>query len=117
LWAATAADPNDIGTVKVAVLHRLLALRQGPAPVLTAAAPYAPLVVRGPDADATLAYRRGDDLAVVVPRRFLSGPDATIVVPPGRWYDVLTDLTVESGSHPLATLTEALPVAVLARTR
>jgi (1->4)-alpha-D-glucan 1-alpha-D-glucosylmutase len=116
LWAAIAGDPADTGTVKVAVLHRLLALRRGTRPALTAAAPYTPLTVHGPGADDTLAYRRGEDLVVVVPRRFLSVPDATIELPAGRWHDVLTEVEVDDGAPTLATLARALPVVVLART-
>jgi (1->4)-alpha-D-glucan 1-alpha-D-glucosylmutase len=114
LWRTGRDDPDDIGVAKLAVLHRLLALRAGDEAPLTADAPYAPVEVDGPDADAVLAYTRGD-VAVVVPRRFMDPSLATVVVPEGTWRDVLSHATVLGGAIPLADLTALFPVAVLVR--
>lgn len=114
-WSTTADDPDDDGTVKLAVLHRLLDLRAGDEPVLAAGSSYRPLVAEGPDDESVLGYLRGDRLAVVVPRRFMDPLDATVTLPEGRWTDVLSGATVEGGPQTVAGLTAALPAAVLVR--
>ncbi|MCD9623516.1 malto-oligosyltrehalose synthase [Rhabdothermincola salaria] len=112
-WQRTAGDPTDDGAVKAAVLHRLLGLRAGPSPILDPTSSYRALATSGPEADAVLAYGRGERLVAVVPRRFATPVDAVVEVPSGRWVDLLTGDPVAAGPVPCATLTAHLPVAVL----
>jgi (1->4)-alpha-D-glucan 1-alpha-D-glucosylmutase len=78
---------------------------------------YDPLTVRGPKA-AHAAFAR-DGLAVVVPRLVagLAGDwlDTTVTLPAGAWRDVLGGEKHREGEQPLADLTRAFPVVVLAR--
>ena len=63
LWQRTAGDPDDDGLVKLALWHRLLALR-AERPAAFAGA-YRPLPVAGDAAHTHLAFVRGEDVAVV----------------------------------------------------
>jgi len=114
-WAHTADDPDDDGAVKLHVLTRLLALRERESAPLSRQAPYRPLPTHGLDHDDVLAFRRGEDLAVIVPRRFMAPVGASIDIPAGSWHDVLGDGDLEGGPHTIADLTARLPVAVLRR--
>jgi len=114
LWRITHGEPADDGVVKLAVLHRLLALR-GPDGPLRADLTYTPLAVRGLDAEAVLAFARGDDLVVVVPRRTADPVLAELDLPDGRWIDVLSGAERDGGATTASDLFERLPVAVLQR--
>jgi (1->4)-alpha-D-glucan 1-alpha-D-glucosylmutase len=61
---------------------------------------YAPI----PAGPSTCAYRRGDDVVVVVPTRPPTGDpgDARVELPPGRWRNVLADLAGVYGDDRLA---------------
>jgi (1->4)-alpha-D-glucan 1-alpha-D-glucosylmutase len=115
LWRATRDEPADDGVVKLAVLQRLLALR-GPDGPLHADMPYTPLSVTGEDAEAVLAYARGDDVVAVVPRRTLDPILADVDLPEGNWVDALTDTERPGGPTAISDLLDRLPVAVLRRT-
>jgi (1->4)-alpha-D-glucan 1-alpha-D-glucosylmutase len=114
LWRATRDEPSDDGVVKLAVLQRLLALR-GPDGPLRADLPYTPLPVSGEDAEAVLAYSRGDDLLVVVPRRFLDPILAEVHLPGGTWVDALSGAERLGGPTAVSDLLDRLPVAILRR--
>ena len=102
---------GDEGTTKLWVIRRLLELR------LDAHLPYLPLVAQGPKANHVVAYRRGTDHVVVVPRLLvgLAGDweGTTLTLPDGRWVDVLSDVEHAGGATELRTLLDRLPVAVL----
>ena len=57
-----------------------------------------------PAGPSTCAYRRGDDVVVVVPTRPPTGDpgDARVELPPGRWRNVLADLAGVYGDDRLA---------------
>jgi (1->4)-alpha-D-glucan 1-alpha-D-glucosylmutase len=114
-WALTRALPDDDGAVKLAVLHRLLALRVGPRPPLEPAARHRPIPVHGDDGEAVFAYARGERLVVVTPRRFLRPVQAEVDLPDTEWRDALTGTAVVGGRRRVDELTAALPVAVLVR--
>lgn len=66
------------------------------------------------DAERPVAVTVVTRLAVALDR--LGGWGAhTVVLPEGRWQDVLTGREMDGGSVPLGTLLEALPVALLVR--
>jgi (1->4)-alpha-D-glucan 1-alpha-D-glucosylmutase len=117
------------GAVKQSILARLLADRAA-SPGLYTDGSYTPLAVEGDKAEHILAFTRSDGqetLAVIVPR-LVAGlaneagdvppavwAETSITLPPGRWRDVLSDVSVESAaaSVPLASILQNLPLAVL----
>jgi (1->4)-alpha-D-glucan 1-alpha-D-glucosylmutase len=114
-WRMQRADEDDDGIVKLALWHLLLGLREEQAEALTGS--YQPLVVDGPDAEAHLAYLRGDAIAVVVPLRERDEPlAAAVALPDGTWRDVVTGAVHPDGRVPVAELLDRFPVAVLTRT-
>ncbi len=106
--------PDERGTSKLLVVHRLLAHRKAD-PGCYEASSYEPLVAKGPRADDVVGFSRGG-LLVVVPRR---GDDdwsgTTVELPAGGGRDVVTGQTVEGGRRPLAELLAELPVCVVSR--
>jgi maltooligosyltrehalose synthase len=63
-----------------------------------------------------LAFTRGTDVLVAIPRFPFAGldDDATVEVPAGRWRSVLADAEVDgSAKVPFALLRGTFPVAVL----
>jgi (1->4)-alpha-D-glucan 1-alpha-D-glucosylmutase len=114
----------DEGLPKLAVVRAALALRArrpdafGPGE----AGAYVPLAVDGPAAGHAVAFARGGDVAVVVPRLVLGladRPDAwaatTVAIPPGGWVDLLTGAAVDGGAVPVADALARFPVALLER--
>ncbi len=113
-WRRSAGDADDDGTVKLALWHRLLALRAERPDAFRQA--HVPLEVDGPDAEAHLAFRRGLDVAVVVPVREVDGPPRCgVELPEGTWCDVLTGTRHPGGRVAAAELVDRFPAAVLTR--
>jgi (1->4)-alpha-D-glucan 1-alpha-D-glucosylmutase len=111
-----AADPAAAPAKLRVVAGALRARRTHPG---SFAGGYEPLPVSGPAARHAVAYRRGEDVAVVVTRLPVGlarrgGWDATTVtLPAGTWTDVLTG---REATGALADLLAELPVALLTRT-
>jgi (1->4)-alpha-D-glucan 1-alpha-D-glucosylmutase len=110
------------GTPKLWMIARTLRLRAREPERF--AGPYAPLDVRGPDAQAVLAFTRGSDgaaLAVIVPRWPVRaaklGDDVLVALPAGRWRNALSDepLEVREGGISARALWARFPVALLTR--
>ena len=103
------ADWQD-GGVKLALTMLILRYRRDH-PALFSDGSYEPLDVTGADADRVCAFlrRQGDETLVVAVRRFPArhGNDATVVLPPGNWTNLLT------GASAGQDLFSDLPVAVL----
>lgn len=117
--AACWADEDDqVGLVKQRWVADLLALRNR-RPTTFLAGGYEALEVVGAEPACVTAYRRGDDVCVVVPRWYVTGRarhEATSVeLPAGPWRDVATGRTIDGGPHTVAELTASFPVAVLER--
>ena len=109
----------DEGLPKLWVIHQGLQLRrQRPGAF---AGEYEPLRFSGPRAEHGVAFARGGEVAVVVPRLPLRlGGDwqgATLELPAGRWRNELTGEEVAGGTRPMAELLARFPVALLARSR
>ncbi len=104
----------DDGLPKLWLIHRALALRpRNPGPFAGA---YRPIGVEGADADAILAYRRGDDVITVVNLRALrSALSATIDLPEGGWRDL--DGGEWRGRIAVDELLVPMGAAILERTR
>jgi (1->4)-alpha-D-glucan 1-alpha-D-glucosylmutase len=113
-WRADRRDGDDAGLVKLGLWRCLLALRAETPDAFTGA--YVPLLLDGADAEAHLAFTRGDDVAIVVPLRERAEPIAAAVeLPDGAWRDVVTGAVHSGGRVPVAELLDRFPVAVLSR--
>jgi (1->4)-alpha-D-glucan 1-alpha-D-glucosylmutase len=126
---ATGVTPEEVlaradeGLPKLAVIRAALALRArrpdafGPGE----AGAYVPLAAAGPAAAHAVAFVRGGEVAVVVPRLVLGladrggWADTTVALPPGRWVDVLSAAEAKAGPVPVADLLARFPVALLER--
>ncbi len=115
-WSAE----DDVGGVKMAVLQAVLALRRRHPTSFTTSA-YRAHELEGPEPRAAIAFRRGADVVVVVPRFPLTGANlhraTTLHLPRGSWQNVMTDEAPVSGHVSVAALTQQLPVSVLERVR
>jgi (1->4)-alpha-D-glucan 1-alpha-D-glucosylmutase len=109
----------DDGLPKMHVIRSALRLRSERVDLLDRGA-YEPLGVQGDRAHYAIAFARGGEVAVVVPRLVLSlgdsWGDTTVDLPAGRWCDRLTGIAQDGGRRPIADLLARFPVALLART-
>jgi (1->4)-alpha-D-glucan 1-alpha-D-glucosylmutase len=80
---------------------------------------YEPLAAAGGCATNVVAYARGEDVAVIVPRLVMGlrngWGDTTVELPPGRWLDELGGTWADEGTVSLAALLSGFPVALLVR--
>ena len=113
--------PRDIGDEKLWVTSRALRVRRDhPGAFVGPDAGYRPLAASSSSA-LTFARTEGDrPLSVTVATRgavrlqHLGGwGEHTLVLPPGRWHDVLSGRSTDGGEQPVADLLESLPVALL----
>jgi (1->4)-alpha-D-glucan 1-alpha-D-glucosylmutase len=90
---------TDEGLPKLKVTREALHLRRRRPASFGAEGTYRPLRVTGAAADHVVAFSRGDDVAVVVPRLTLRldgrWGDTAVALPPGRWSDVVTGATYD----------------------
>jgi (1->4)-alpha-D-glucan 1-alpha-D-glucosylmutase len=116
LWRERSTDPDDDGTVKLALWHRLLRLRGDHAAAF--AGPHRPLDLDGPASEAVLGFLRGDEVAVVAwarPGPAPHAPPGTVELPAGEWLDVVSGARHPGGPVRTADLLADLPVAALER--
>jgi (1->4)-alpha-D-glucan 1-alpha-D-glucosylmutase len=120
LWA----EGDERGIIKLAVVHRALALR-GRKPLSFGEGKrgaYGPLLVSGPAAQHAVAFSRGADVVTVVTRWPLALEQeggwrhALLALPPGPWVDVLSGRSCQ-GEVLLKDLLGDLPVALLEKVR
>ena len=103
------SQERSSGLPKLIVLDRLLHLRAQRPHSFGRDAGYEPLDVAE---DRAIAFVRGGDVAVVVPRLPLRGQKSGgVALPPGEWRNVFTERVFEPGTDPLTEF----PVAVLER--
>jgi len=121
----------DEGLPKLHLIRRTLALRKERRDSFGAMGGYRPLEVGGRHNRRVVAFLRGNDVAVVVPRlahglRLLAGAqgppadgerwgDTSVVLPDGRWRNRLTGEEWNGGDVRMGDLLDSFPVAVLAR--
>jgi len=108
----------DDGAPKLWLTERALAARHRfPASFATGAA-YRPLGATGDHAGRVVAFVRGDDIVVIVPRLVMGlragWGDTAVDLPAGQWTDTLGGATV-SGPVGLRELLADVPVALLVR--
>ena len=119
-WASL-RDPDDPGLAKLALTARALSVRRCCPSSFEPGATYHPILAEGDAADHVIAFGRGDDVAVVVPRlsRRLrdvgSWRSTHLTLPDGTWRDALSPDRDWRGQVPIESLLERVPVALLVR--
>jgi (1->4)-alpha-D-glucan 1-alpha-D-glucosylmutase len=108
----------DSGMPKLWMAARILALRRERPEDFSAESKYQPLVAQGSHLGKLLAFRRGENLIVVVPRftKTLAGDwgDTRLPLPSGVYRNHFTDEVVERELSP-GVLLQRFPVALLIR--
>ncbi len=118
--AASLHDPHDDGRSKLWVVRQALHLRRTHDLVT---ADYTPLQADGARDDHVVAFLRGQDVAVVVPRLTVrlgevgewDWADTTLPLPHGTWTDRVSGRSHEGGRTPLGDVLGSFPVALLVR--
>jgi (1->4)-alpha-D-glucan 1-alpha-D-glucosylmutase len=119
--ARSAADlwreDRESGAPKLALVRDCLRVRADHPDAFGVGGSYRPFDVEGADAGHVVAFTRGDEVAVVVPRLVMKSTfgDARVALPPGRWHNVLTGADHGGGSLPFTEVRDDFPVAVLER--
>jgi len=105
------------GLPKLLLINRTLELRRRQGASFEGA--YEPLTPEGHDAEHLVAYQRGDNVIVAVPRLSGSGANQpegpTLRLPRGHWSNVLTGERIISERPTAKTLFARFPVALLER--
>jgi (1->4)-alpha-D-glucan 1-alpha-D-glucosylmutase len=116
--AAAAAQDDPVDAEKLLVTSRALRLRREHPEWFLEQATYTPVET---STEHAVAFARSDEVVTVVSRLTValehSGGwgDARVLLPDGRWRDLLTGDVHDGGSVPCAELLAALPVALLVR--
>jgi len=109
----------DDGLPKLWLIRQGLALRRRRPAAFGPEGGYDPIEVRGERADHAVAFLRGGEVAVVVPRlgirRGGDWGDTVLDLPAGRWRNELTGEEAEGGARSVAEILARFPVALLAR--
>jgi (1->4)-alpha-D-glucan 1-alpha-D-glucosylmutase len=107
------------GAPKMFTLWRTLQVRRQQPEAFGSASTYEPLVAGGTRAGHVVAFTRGTQVAVVVPRLLLRlGRDwgsTTVGLPEGRWTNVFTGEGVSGGAVQASRLFARFPVSLLVR--
>jgi (1->4)-alpha-D-glucan 1-alpha-D-glucosylmutase len=106
----------DEGLPKMWVIHHALWLRRERSRCFSPGGTYSGCPARGPEAQRVIAYLRGGEVLVVVPRwshSRASWSGTTLELPPGRWTDCLSGRRFE-GVQELENLLKSFPVSLLA---
>jgi (1->4)-alpha-D-glucan 1-alpha-D-glucosylmutase len=106
----------DEGLPKMWVIHHALWLRRERSRCFSPGGTYSGCPARGPEAQRVIAYLRGGEVLVVVPRwshSRASWSGTTLELPPGRWTDCLSGRRFE-GVQELENLFKSFPVSLLA---
>jgi (1->4)-alpha-D-glucan 1-alpha-D-glucosylmutase len=109
----------DEGLPKLWTIWHALRIRNERQEAFDAGGAYTPLAVSGSKQEHAVAFRRGEDVAVIVTRLPVKlandWQDTTIDPGPGKWTNVLTGRTVKSGH--LKEILDPFPVALLRKSR
>ncbi|HEX2119788.1 MAG TPA: hypothetical protein VHF91_11435, partial [Acidimicrobiales bacterium] len=121
--SASAADVlarADTGAPKLWLVQRALDVRRRQQAAFAPGSAYRPLTATGSRQANVVAYLRGDDVAVAVPRLVLGlsdgWADTAVELPAGRWVDAFGGTEVDGGTPvALSELHAGFPVALLVR--
>jgi (1->4)-alpha-D-glucan 1-alpha-D-glucosylmutase len=109
----------DEGLPKLWTIAKALQVRNEFAQSFGADSKYTPLVAEGDRKDHVVAFLRGEDVAVIVPRlteAVTNGWQGTTVkLPRGSWRNRLTGASAPEGNLKIETLLAEFPVALLVR--
>jgi (1->4)-alpha-D-glucan 1-alpha-D-glucosylmutase len=118
LPAAALAEHWECGLPKLWMIARVLDLRRRRPREFSPASRYQPLSAQGTHLGKLLAFQRGGDLIVAVPRftltRGADWADTRLALPEGTWRNQLGNATLR-GEVPADTLFATFPVALLVR--
>ncbi|HEY6988230.1 MAG TPA: hypothetical protein VH369_07600, partial [Bryobacteraceae bacterium] len=107
----------DEGLPKLWTIYHGLRVRREHPQCFDQTGRYTPLLVKGSRSEHAIAYLRGKNVLVLVPRLVwkLAGDwgDTALEIPLGTWRNELTGTLVEGGSVPIADLLETFPAALL----
>ncbi len=112
---------DDSGAAKLLVVSRALHARQNHPEWFGAESSYRPLWASGSAAEHVVAFTRSESVVAVVPRLVLGlrrgggWRDTTVVLPEGRFVDVLTGRRHDGGTAYLLRLLRDFPVCLLLR--
>lgn len=114
-------DDDTHGVNKLALIRTALgARRRQPAAFVGSTSTYMPVELLAGRADSAVAFLRGDSVLSIAPIRPVAldrhgWGDAAVVLPPGRWTNLIEGTTGWSGTVALDALTTDLPMALLER--
>jgi (1->4)-alpha-D-glucan 1-alpha-D-glucosylmutase len=110
---------RDLDLQKLYVTHRLLWLRKTLPEVFGERGTYRALQVNGSREQHVIAFMRGEQVAVAVPRLVLRPggdfADTRIVLPEGPWEHCLTGARIEGGQVDASAVFASFPIAVWRR--
>jgi (1->4)-alpha-D-glucan 1-alpha-D-glucosylmutase len=118
--SAEAAWKNwESGLPKLWIIRQVLALRARRPELFDRNATYEAVEASGAGSGSVVAFKRGGDLLVVVPRLVLRASvereDTTIDLPAGSWRNEFTEEEHGAGAKRLSELWSKFPVALLVR--
>ncbi len=110
---------SEEGLPKLWTIYHALRVRHQRGAAFSDSGAYSPLYARGAKQKHLVAYRRGDDIIVLVPRLNweLAGDwqDTSVELPAGNWFNVLTRGQLSGGSAQLSEIFRFFPVALLVK--
>lgn len=111
----------DEGLPKLWTIYHALRVRRERAAAFTESGAYHPFCARGSKEKHLVAYQRGEEVLVMVPRLNweLGGnwQDTSVQIPAGNWVNALSGERFAGGSTQLAEVFRAFPVALLVKSR
>ncbi len=116
--AVQVMERSDEGLPKLWVVYHALQLRNERPAWFGAQAAYVPVMAEGPQRERVIAYRRGEDVMVAVPRWSHEAEGwglTTIEVPAGKWMNRMTGVEIAGGEVLVCDLFAKFPVTLLAR--
>jgi (1->4)-alpha-D-glucan 1-alpha-D-glucosylmutase len=115
----TALNAAEEGGPKLWLIHRVLEHRRRHPGAYASSSRYEPLRASGAKAEHLVAFSRSGGLVVLIPRLLVrlgeDWGDATIAIPRGAWFNILSQESVAGGDVAARALLHRFPVAVLAR--
>lgn len=106
------------GLSKLWTVRQALCVRKTHPQCFGAQGCYRPIWASGPKASNMIAYQRGEDVVVAVPRLLMSlknWEDTHVDIPEGRWLNQMTGDPVDGGRVQAGVLMNRFPVALLTR--